>query len=148
MEKKYMTLALKEATKAYERDEVPIGAVIVKDGQILAKAHNQKETKQNVAEHAEMIAIRKASKKIKNWRLSDCEIYITLEPCPMCASAIHQARISKVYYGCTIGEKNNSEIIEKIFSTTNRNQKITHVENLNLDECHQIIQQFFKDKRK
>ena len=84
---KFMKQALKEAKKAYEKLEVPVGAVIVKDGKIIAKAHNLKETKTDTTKHAEILAIQKASKKLESWRLLDCEMYITLEPCSMCAGA-------------------------------------------------------------
>ena len=143
----YMNIAINEAKRAYQKGEVPVGAVIIKEGKIIAKAHNQKESKNSVLAHAEIIAIKKASKKLKNWRLNDCEIYITLEPCPMCASAIQQARIKKVYYGCEISESENSKIINRIFSTTNRNQKIDKVENIKNEKCKKIIQTFFQEKR-
>ena len=96
---KFMKQALKEAKKAYEKLEVPVGAVIVKDGKIIAKAHNLKETKTDTTKHAEILAIQKASKKLESWRLLDCEMYITLEPCSMCAGAIINSRIKKVYIG-------------------------------------------------
>ena len=95
----FMKEALKEAKKAYKCGEVPIGAVIVKNDKIIARSYNLKETKNTATRHAEIIAIDKASKKLNNWRLVDCTIYITMFPCPMCASAINQARISKVVYG-------------------------------------------------
>ena len=96
---KYMKEALKEAKKAYEKDEIPVGAVIVKDGKIIARAHNMKEEKNDTTKHAEIIAIQKASKKINSWRLNNCEMYVTLEPCTMCAAAISFARIEKLYFG-------------------------------------------------
>ena len=114
MEEKFMKLAIKEAKKALNLGEVPVGAVIVKDGKILAKAYNKKEKLKNVTRHAEIIAIEKASKKIDNWRLNDCDIYITLEPCPMCASAIKQSRISSIYCGLSNSDKNNITIIKSI----------------------------------
>ena len=101
----YMEQALKEAKKAYKKLEVPVGAIIVKDGKIIARAHNQKETKTDTTKHAEILAIQKASKKLKSWRLIDCEMYVTLEPCTMCAGAIINSRIKKVYIG-TMDEKN------------------------------------------
>ena len=101
---KFMKEALKEAQKAYEKLEVPVGAVIVKDGKIIARAHNQKETKKDTTKHAEILAIQKASKKLESWRLIDCEMYITLEPCSMCAGAIINSRIKKIYIG-TLDEK-------------------------------------------
>lgn len=96
---KFMKEALKEAKKAYEKDEIPVGAVIVKDGVIIARAHNSREISKNAVAHAEILAIRKACKKLNAWRLLDCEMYVTLEPCPMCAGAIINSRISKVYIG-------------------------------------------------
>ena len=100
MEKeKYMKEAIKEAIKAYKIEEVPVGAIIVKDGKIIARAHNKKETKKNATSHAEILAIQKACKKLESWRLTDCEMYVTLEPCSMCAGALINARIKKVYIG-------------------------------------------------
>ena len=99
MEEKYMKEALKEAKKAYDKLEIPVGAVIVKDGKIIARAYNQKETKFDTTKHAEILAIQKASKKLKSWRLIDCEMYVTLEPCPMCGWAILQSRIKNIYFG-------------------------------------------------
>ena len=98
MKEKYMLLAIKEAEKAYKISEVPVGCVIVKNNKVISKAHNLVEKKKNSTMHAEIIAIKKASKKIKNWRLLDCDMYITLEPCLMCKSAIELSRIRKVYY--------------------------------------------------
>lgn len=92
-----MKEALKEAEKAYKKLEVPVGAVIVKDGKIIARGYNQKETKTDTTKHAEIIAIQKASKKLTAWRLINCEMYVTLEPCAMCAGAIINSRIKKVY---------------------------------------------------
>ena len=99
MQEEFMQVALKEAKKAYKKLEIPVGAVIVKNGEIIAKAHNIKEEKKDTTKHAEIIAIQKASKKLESWRLNDCELYVTLEPCPMCAGAIIQSRIKKVYIG-------------------------------------------------
>ena len=92
----FMTYAFKEAKKAYNKGEVPIGAVIVKDGKIIAKAHNLRESKQDATAHAEMLAITKACKKLGSWRLVDRDLYVTLEPCPMCAGAIIQSRIRRL----------------------------------------------------
>lgn len=94
----FLKIALKEALIAFNKNEVPVGAVIVKDGKILAKAHNKKEEQNDVLSHAEILAIKKASKKIGDWRLKDCVMYVTLKPCSMCLSVINQSRISKVFY--------------------------------------------------
>ena len=98
-DEKFMLLALKEAEKAAAEDEVPIGAVIVKDGKVIARAHNQKEKKNCALEHAEMIAIRNATKKVGNWWLEGCTLYVTLEPCAMCAGAVMNSRLDRVVYG-------------------------------------------------
>ena len=96
---KFMKEALKEAKKASDKLEVPVGAVIVKDDKIIARAHNLKETKFDTTKHAEILAIQKASKKLNSWRLLDCEMYVTLEPCSMCTGALINSRIKKVYIG-------------------------------------------------
>ena len=92
---RFMNEALKEAKKAYKKLEIPVGAVIVKDGEVIARAHNVKEEKNDATKHAEILAIQKASKKLETWRLNDCEMYVTLEPCSMCAGAMIQARLKK-----------------------------------------------------
>ena len=94
-----MREALKEAKKALEIEEVPVGAIIVKDGKIIARAHNTKETKKDATCHAEILAIKKACKKLESWRLLDCDMYVTLEPCSMCAGALINARIKRLYIG-------------------------------------------------
>ena len=91
---KFMLEALKQAKKAYNKEEIPVGAIIVRDGKIIARAYNRKEEKKDTTQHAEIIAIKKASKKLNAWRLQDCEMYVTLEPCAMCATAISFARIN------------------------------------------------------
>ncbi len=136
---KYMELAIKEAKKAYKKGEVPIGAVIVKDKNIISKAHNQKEKNKCVTSHAEIIAIEKASKKLKTWHLDDCEIYITMEPCMMCTGAIIQSRIKKIYYSV---ENVNFGYIKNI------NTKNIEVEiGMNSDESSNLLKKFFKSKR-
>ena len=96
---KFMKAALKEAKKAFEKEEIPVGAVIVKDGKIISRAYNSKESSKNACGHAEILAIQKACKKLDCWRLLGCEMYVTLEPCPMCAGALINSRISTVYIG-------------------------------------------------
>lgn len=130
---KYINEALKEAQKAYKKNEVPVGAVIVKDGKIIAKAHNLRETKKNSLAHAEIICINKACKKLRNWRLEGCEMYITLYPCQMCIGAIKQSRIDKVYYGAKD---------DKIECIDDENFKYVSSE-----ECTNILKKFFKELR-
>ena len=143
---KYMKEALKEAQKAYDKLEVPVGAIIVKDGKIIARAYNKKEEKKDTTMHAEIIAIKKASKKIGAWRLNDCEMYVTLEPCPMCASAIKQSRIKKIYYGAST-TKNNHKIFESICNTIDNNNKLDYEADLMKLECTELLKKFFKKKR-
>ena len=145
MNKEYfMNEALKEAKKAYNKLEVPVGVVIVKDNKIIARAYNQKEMKNSPVKHAETIAIEKACKKLNNWRLNDCEMYVTLEPCPMCAGAIVNSRIKKVYIGAVqektgaCGSKTN--IIEEYQSEA----KIEVEFGILKDRCLEIVQDFFK----
>ena len=110
----YMDIALQEAKKAYKKEEIPVGAVIVKNGKVISKAYNRKNKSNRVKDHAEIIAIDKANRKLRNWRLEDCEIYITLEPCPMCASAIEQARIKRIITGAVNKNKETRQISEAI----------------------------------
>ena len=149
MEKeKFMKAALKEAQKAYEKEEVPIGVVIVKDDKIIAKAHNLKEIKKDTTEHAEIISIKKASKKLDSWRLTDCEMYTTLEPCPMCAGAIIQARIKKVYIG-TMDEKTGAcGSVLNLFKDHKFNHTVELEYGIMEKESKEILQDFFKKLRK
>lgn len=142
----FMKYALKEAEKAFKKGEVPVGCVIVKNNKIIAKAHNLKESKNNVTKHAEIIAIEKASKKLNNWRLIDCIIYITMFPCPMCASAINQARISRLVYG-TIPDYANKDSINQILEDKNYGLPVKIVDNVLADNCLNILRKFFEKKR-
>lgn len=144
----YMNQALKEAEKAYKKLEVPVGAIIVKDGKIISKAHNQKETKTDTTKHAEIIAIQKASKKLKSWRLIDCEMYITLEPCSMCAGAIINSRIKKIYIG-TMDEKTGAAgSVLNLFEDYKFNHKVEVERSLMKNQCEQILKNFFRELRK
>ena len=142
----YMKYALKEAKKAFLLGEVPVGAIIVKNCEIIAKAHNLKEKNKDSTAHAEILAIKKASKKLNNWRLNDCTMYITLFPCPMCASAINQSRISKIVYG-TIPEYVDKSIINSILNDKKYGNSVEIVENSLKNECLLLLQDFFKKKR-
>lgn len=135
---KYMQLALKEAKKALKQNEIPVGAVIVKNNKVISKGHNIKEKKQNVIKHAEIVAIEKACKKIHDWHLNDCILYVTLEPCMMCTGAIEQSRISKVYYALD-SEK---------FGYLKKYNKINYESGMFKEESLQLLQQFFQSKRK
>ena len=148
MEEKFMKEALKEAKKAYDKLEVPVGAVIVKDGRIIARAHNLKETKTDTTKHAEILAIQKASKKLESWRLLDCEMYITLEPCSMCAGAIINSRIKKIYIGAMDEKTGAAGSVLNLFEDYTFNHKVEVEKNVMKAECEKILKDFFKMLRK
>ncbi len=148
MEEKFMKEALKEAQKAYDKLEIPVGAVIVKDGKIIAKAHNLKETKFDTTKHAEILAIQKASKKMKSWRLLDCEMYVTLEPCSMCAGAIINSRIKKLYIGTSDPKTGAAGSVLNLFNDYKFNHNVEIEENIMQEECETILKDFFKMLRK
>ena len=143
-----MKEAIKEAKKAYEKMEIPVGAVIVKDGKIIARAHNQKETKLDTTKHAEILAIQKASKKLGSWRLLDCEMYVTLEPCPMCAGAIINSRIKNVYIGALDEKTGAVGSVLNLFKDYKFNHKVEAEAGVMAPECQEVLQQFFKELRK
>ena len=133
---------------AIKNNEIPIAALIVKDNKIISRAHNLKESKKDTTEHAEIRAIKKASKKLDSWRLNDCEMYTTLEPCPMCAGAIIQARIKKVYIG-TMDEKTGAVGSKlNLFEDYTFNHKVDVERDVLKEECKKILQDFFKELRK
>ena len=140
---KYMLEALKEANKAFELGEVPIGAVIVKDGKIISRAFNKKESSNLATSHAEILAINKACKKLNNWRLLDCTLYVTVEPCLMCCGAIIQSRIKKVVYGTSNEYYGAVESIDNTLKKYN----IEVENNILQNECSNIMKEFFKKRR-
>ena len=144
----YMKQALKEAEKAYKKLEVPVGAVIVKDGKIIARAYNQKESKTDTTKHAEILAIQKASKKLKSWRLIDCEMYVTLEPCTMCAGAIIHSRIKKVYIGAMDEKTGAVGSVLNLFEDYKFNHKPEVEKGILKEDCESLLKQFFKELRK
>lgn len=145
---KWMKEAIKQAKKAAQKDEVPIGCVIVKDDQIIAREYNKREMKQCSTAHAEILAIEKACKKLGSWRLEDCDLYVTLEPCPMCSGAIIQSRIRNVIFGA----------YDPKGGCMGSNMNINDVRGFNhypdieggilQDECSRLLKEFFKAKRK
>ena len=144
---KFMKEALKEAKKAYNKLEVPVGAVIVKDGQVIARAHNLKETKLDTTNHAEILAIQKASKKLESWRLEHCTMYVTLEPCAMCTGAMIQARLKKVVIG-TMDEKTGAcGSVLNLLEDYKFNHVVEIEKGVMETECNKILHQFFKDLR-
>lgn len=143
----YMKQAIKEAEKACKKLEVPVGAIIVKEGKIIARAHNQKETKTDTTKHAEILAIQKASKKIGAWRLIDCEMYVTLEPCSMCAGAIINSRIKKVYIGALDEKTGAVGSVLNLFKDYTFNHKVEYELGVMEKECQEILKSFFKELR-
>lgn len=147
MNRKFLDMAFELAEKAYSLNEVPIGAVIVKNDEVIGCGYNQKESNNSVLKHAELIAIEEANKNLNNWRLEDCDIYITLDPCPMCASAIKQARIKNVYSALNNTDESYLKIINKIFVGDNTNPSVNFVSNLDVDKSKNLLNSFFKKQR-
>ncbi len=147
LHEKYMRLAIKEAIKAEQMDEVPIGAVIVKDDKVIAKAHNLKERDNQATYHAEILAIQKASKKLGTWYLKDCDLYVTLEPCMMCMGACVLSRVRHIYYGTNDpkGGAVESVIQFKEIKRLNHYPELTPY--ILKEECSQLLKDFFKKKR-
>lgn len=146
-EELFMKEALKEAKKAYKKKEVPVGAIIVKNGEIIARGYNQREIKKDSTMHAEISAIRKANKKLEAWRLNDCEMYVTLEPCPMCAGAIINSRIKKIYIGA-LDEKNGAcGSVSNILEEYTQNYKVEYESGIIKYQCEKILKDFFKELR-
>ena len=146
MEEKFMEEALKEAQKAYTKDEVPVGAVIVKNGKIIARAHNLRETKNMATAHAEILAIEKASKKINSWRLIDCDMYVTLEPCTMCMGAIISSRIRNLYFGAKDPKTGACGSFIDL-SKYKYNHTVKIIDGIFKNKCEYILKDFFKNLR-
>ena len=148
MKEKYMKMALKEAEKAYKLGEVPIGAVIVKDNKIISRAYNNKQATNNPCGHAEILAIQKACRKLNDWRLEDCDMYVTLEPCMMCAGTIIQSRMRKIYIG-TLDLKTGAIVSKmKSFDDFVFNHKMQYETGILNEECEKILKDFFIELRK
>ena len=147
MNEKFMREAIKEAKKAELRDEVPIGCVIVKDDKIIARGHNLRESKQRSTAHAEIIAIEKACRKLKSWRLEGCSLYVTLEPCPMCSGAILQSRIEHVIYGAKDPKGGCMESCMNMYEVKGFNHYPDVIGGVLEDECGSLLKNFFKRKR-
>lgn len=147
MEEKFMKQALIEARKAYGKDEVPIGAVIVKDGKVIARGHNTRQQTQNAVNHAEMIAIQKACKKVGSWRLCDCDLYVTLEPCPMCAGACINSRLNAVYFGAYDAKAGCAGTLYNLPEYERFNHRLKVEGGILQQECVKILSDFFKQKR-
>ncbi len=144
---KYMKAALKQAQKAYQLGEVPIGCVIVHEGKIIARGYNRRNTDKNTMAHAEITAINRASKKIGDWRLEECTLYVTLEPCQMCAGAIVQARIPSVVMGCMNPKAGCAGSILNLLNMPEFNHQVDVTRGILEEECSQMLKQFFKELR-
>lgn len=147
LDEKHMRMALVEAEAALERNEVPVGAVIVHDGRIIGRGYNQRETLQDPTAHAEMIALTAASSALKNWRLEGCTLYVTLEPCAMCAGAMVLARIKRLVYGATDPKTGAVESLYRIVSDKRLNHLVGIGEPVLVDESRTLLQRFFAEQR-
>lgn len=144
----FMKLAIKEAKKAELIDEVPIGAVIVKDGKVIARAHNKKESKNQATRHAEIEVIEKATKKVNNWWLEDCDIYVTLEPCAMCAGALINSRLRNIYFGAYDKKAGCCGSLYNLPEDTRFNHRLKVEGGILEEECASLLTNYFKKKRK
>jgi tRNA(adenine34) deaminase len=143
----FMKIALEEATLAYDEGEVPVGAVLVKDGKVIARTHNQKETSKDPSGHAEIIALRYGSQLGKNWRLTDSTLYVTKEPCVMCAGAMVNARLGSLVYGCKDEKGGAVDSLYRILSDKRLNHQVRLVAGILEEECSEILKRFFQNHR-
>jgi tRNA(adenine34) deaminase len=143
----YMAMALDEARGAARAGETPVGAVVVCDGAVVAQAHNLRETENDPTAHAELLAIREASSKLGRWRLSDCTVYVTLEPCPMCAGAMHQARIDRLVYGATDPKAGAVGTLYDLSSDERLNHRFEYTAGVLAGESAALLKDFFRTLR-
>ena len=144
----FMREALKEAHKAARKGEVPVGAVVVKDGKIIGRGHNLTEKKQSALTHAEMMALSKASRKLKSWRLIDCDLYVTLEPCTMCAGAIVLSRIRNLGYGTIDPKAGAVDSTARVMENEKLNHRVKVTSGILKEECSGVLTVFFKEMRR
>jgi tRNA(adenine34) deaminase len=145
--KDYMAIALEEARKAFFLGEVPVGAVLVKDGEILAKTHNRKERDADPTAHAEVLALREGAKVLNDWRLDGCTLYVTLEPCPMCAGALVQARVKTLVYGATDLKGGAVESLMNLVQHPRLNHRLEVIAGIREEECRSLLKEFFQPRR-
>src|SRR6266478_6080856 len=143
----FMRTALRLAAKAYEADEVPVGAVVVRAGNIIGRAYNQVELLKDATAHAEMLAITQAESAVGDWRLTDCDLYVTKEPCPMCAGAIVHTRIRRVIFGCTDVRAGAAGTVMNLLQHDALNHRCQITSGVLESECASILQDFFRKKR-
>ena len=146
-QEKYMKEAIRQAKKARALEEVPIGCVIVSDGRIIARGYNRRNTDKNTLSHAELNAIRKASKKLGDWRLEGCTMYVTLEPCQMCAGAMMQARLTEAVIGCMNPKAGCAGSVLNILEMDGFNHKVQVTRGVLGEECSHMMSQFFRELR-
>ncbi|MGM0499484.1 MAG: tRNA adenosine(34) deaminase TadA [Bacillota bacterium] len=144
---KYMKMALAEARKAYQRAEVPIGAVVICNDQVVGRGFNLREQTQDPTSHAEMIALREAAKNEASWRLEDCQLYVTLEPCPMCAGAILQSRIKRLVYGASDPKAGAVNSLYQLLNDDRFNHQVEVEAGVMEKEAAQLLKDFFRDLR-
>jgi len=144
---RWMRLALDEARAAVAEDEVPVGAIVVAGGRVVASAHNQREQLGDPTAHAEMIALTQAAAALGSWRLEGCVLYVTLEPCPMCAGAILQARVPAVVWGAPDPKAGAVETLYRLFDDLRLNHRVEHVGGVLAEDCGRILSEFFRRKR-
>jgi len=143
----FMGEALRQAQKALRADEVPVGAVIIHAGQIIARACNQVETLKDATAHAEMLAITQAEEAIGDWRLTECDLYVTKEPCPMCAGAVVHTRLRRVVFGCPAAKDGAAGSLMNLLQHPQLNHRCEITSGVRLEECRRLLQSFFKEKR-
>jgi len=143
----FMQQAILEAQKAFYSDEVPVGAVVVLNGEIIGRGHNYRETSNDPTMHAEIMAIRMASQHLQSWRLSGCEIYVTLEPCPMCAGALIQSRIDRLVFGACDPKAGCAVTLYNLLEDLRFNHRVKVESGIMEEECAQLLRRFFKNKR-
>ena len=146
-DERFMKEALKQAKKAYDSGEVPIGAVIACGGKIIGRGYNRRNTDKVALAHAEITAIRKASKKLGDWRLEGCTIYITLEPCPMCAGAIVQSRLDRCVFACASDKAGAAGSVLNLLDVKELNHQVECTQGVMETECRELLQKFFKELR-
>ncbi|HTA76207.1 MAG TPA: tRNA adenosine(34) deaminase TadA [bacterium] len=147
-DEEFMREALKEAHKASRKGEVPVGAVVVKDGKIVGRGHNLTEKKQSALTHAELMAISQATKKLKSWRLVDCDLYVTLEPCTMCAGAIVLSRLKNLVYGTTDPKAGAVDSTARVMENEKLNHRVKVTSGVLKEECSSVLTTFFKEMRR
>lgn len=146
-DKYFMREALRQAQKAYAADEVPVGAVIVREGKIIARAHNQVELLKDATAHAEMLALTEAEAAVGDWRLTDCDLYVTKEPCPMCAGALVHTRIRRVIFGCADPVAGAAGTVMNLLQMPSLNHRCQMTSGILQKECAVILQDFFRKRR-